>query len=282
MKATRVSLTLAALVFYDNVYASPCKPKSSTTAILTSSEVLTTTGTISVSESSVAGLPSSISELASTIATATSSVAESASTITTVITSVAEPSSTAILTSSDAPTTTTAVEESSPSGLFINPSFDESNASGDYDGSPWILEDAVSPLSVSINSDLGHSGSHSAYWSITNTAQAGSIHQRLDLERDGFYTLSYWWYVDEIEQPSGLSTCYIQMKQQGVDGRTSAFPDFFILPETLPLSTWTKREIIFNPTSITPAFMKLSVACYGGAGSGVKIAIDDVSLVRRV
>ncbi|OBS26094.1 hypothetical protein FPOA_00038 [Fusarium poae] len=276
MKATRICLTLVALVFCGNGYASPCKPKPSTATILTSSEIPTTTATISVAESSVTTFASITSESAPS----ESLISESTATMSTAITSLAEPSSTAILTSSDAPTTSTAVEESSPSSLFINPSFDEPSDLGQYDGSPWMLKDDVSPLSVSIKSDLAHTGSHSAYWSITNTVQNGRIYQRVDLEQSTMYTLSYWWYVDEVEQPTGLDTCFILMTQDGVDGLTSSFPEFFALPLTLPLSTWTKREIRFNSINITPAFMTFSVTCYGSAGSGLKIAIDDITLSK--
>ncbi|KAG8674074.1 hypothetical protein FPOAC1_000037 [Fusarium poae] len=286
MKATRICLTLVALVFCGNGYASPCKPKPSTATILTSSEIPTTTATISVAESSVTTFALITSESAtsesatSESATSESLISESTATMSTAITSLAEPSSTAILTSSDAPTTTTAVEESSPSSLFINPSFDEPTDLGQYDGSPWMLKDDVSPLSVSIKSDLAHTGLHSAYWSVTNTVQNGRIYQRVDLEQSTLYKLSYWWYVDEVEQPTGLDTCFISMTQDGVDGLSRSFPEFFFLPSTLPLSTWTKREIPFNSINITPAFMTFSVTCYASAGSGLKIAIDDITLSK--
>jgi hypothetical protein len=184
MKATRFSLTFVLLALCGNGHAGPCKPKSSSTALdaTSSSEVSTATDASSVAESSTTYLFSIISESIASTATATSDSQLSSSTelptssitteTATATTSVAELSSsvealttsnTAEATTSDAPTTTTTTEESAPSGLFLNPSFDEPNGDGDFDGSPWTLEDAVSPISVRINSDLAHTGSHSAY-----------------------------------------------------------------------------------------------------------------------
>ncbi|KAH7163749.1 hypothetical protein DER46DRAFT_660881 [Fusarium sp. MPI-SDFR-AT-0072] len=167
-----------------------------------------------------------------------------------------------------------------PLTSFLTPSFDESNAEGDIDGSPWTLADSISPKSVSFNSDLAHSGSHSAYWSVENTAQNGVVRQTVTLEENKGYTLSYWWYVDEDEQPQNID-CYITLEQRSTDGTTATFAGFQVLTTPLPLKTWTKEETGFNSITITPAVMSFSVVCASSAGSGLKIAIDDVYMAKQ-
>ncbi|KAF4446202.1 hypothetical protein F53441_10178 [Fusarium austroafricanum] len=309
MKATRFSLTFIVLALCGTGHASPCKPKTSTTissaldGTSSTEATLSATGTTSVAESSTTDLTSIISESVST-ATATSDAQPSTSTelstssatieTATLTTSTAELSSTEILTTSGTETTTsdalttttdaattTTTEASTPSGLFLNPTFDEPNGEGDFDGSPWVLQDSVSPMSVHIDSDLGHSSSHSAYWSVTNTAQNGRLLQTVALEQSMFYTLSYWWYIDEDQQPQNLNGCYIMVTQNSLDGLTSSFPDFMALSTPLPLKTWTKHEKAFNSVNITPARMEISVICSDSAGSGIKVAIDDIQLSKR-
>ncbi|KAG5796253.1 hypothetical protein H9Q69_004679 [Fusarium xylarioides] len=283
MKATRFSLTFIALTLCGSGHAGPCKPKSSTTLVATSTEATLSASTeistaTSVAESSTTDLSSIISEPITSTATATSdsqfsssstellsssvtietgtattSAAELSSTIETLTTS-----NTAEATTSDAPTTTTA-EVSVPSNLFLNPSFDEPNAEGDFDDSPWTLSDSVSPLSVSISPDPAHSGSHSAYWSIDSTAQNGVVSQTVALEQFQTYALSYWWYVDEDAQPQNID-CYIIVDQTSTDD--------------LHLPT-------FNSINIAPAKMGVNVLCDGSAGTGIKVAIDDVYLAKQ-
>ncbi|KAG7414757.1 hypothetical protein Forpe1208_v006981 [Fusarium oxysporum f. sp. rapae] len=281
MRATRFSLTFVALALCSSGHAGPCKPKSSTTALVgttsteatlsASAEISTAT---SVAESSTTDLSSIISESITSTATATSDSQFSSSTelstsfITTktaiATTSAAELSSsaetlttsnTAEATTSDAPTTTATTEDSTPSNLFLNPS-------------------------VSFNSDLAHSGSHSAYWSVENTAQNGVVRQTVTLEENKVYTLSYWWYVDEDEQPQNID-CYITLEQRSTDGTTATFAGFQVLTTPLPLKTWTKEETGFNSITITPAVMSFSVVCASSAGSGLKIAIDDVYMAKQ-
>ncbi|KAJ0138238.1 Uncharacterized protein HZ326_18825 [Fusarium oxysporum f. sp. albedinis] len=181
MKATRFSLTFITLALCGSGHAGPCKPKSSSTVIDGTTEATLSASTeistaTSIAESSTTDLSSIISESLTSTATATSDSQIPTSSMTTepatATTSATELSSsaetltttnTAEATTSDAPTTTTTTEESAPSELFLNPSFDEPNADGDFDGSPWTLGDAVSPVSVSIKSDLAHTGFHSAY-----------------------------------------------------------------------------------------------------------------------
>ncbi|KAF4334023.1 hypothetical protein FBEOM_12151 [Fusarium beomiforme] len=182
-------------------------------------------------------------------------------------------------TTSDAPTTT-AAETSAPSGLFLNPSFDEPNDRGDYDGYPLTRSDTVSPGSVGTSSDIAHTGSHSAYWSVTSTSQNGQIKQQVSLGQSQVYTLSYWHYMDEDDQPQALDTCYIGVTQEATDGLTSSFPDFFMLTTPLPLKTWTYHMITFNSVDVSPAIMEISVSCYVNAGSGIKVAIDDIQLSK--
>ncbi|KAF5568396.1 hypothetical protein FPHYL_2780 [Fusarium phyllophilum] len=304
MKATRFSLTFVALALCGSVYAGPCKPKSSTALIGTTSTEATLSASTeistatSVAESSTTDLSSIISEsitssatatldsqfssstellslsVTTETATATTSAAELSSTIETLTTS-----NTAEVTTSDAATTSTA-EVSVPSNLFLNPSFDEPNADGDFDGSPWTLSDSVSPLSVSISSDLAHSGSHSAYWSIDSTAQNGVVSQTVALEQFQTYALSYWWYVDEDAQPQNID-CYIVVDQTSTDGLTSTFANLKTLTPPLPLKTWTKWEATFNSINIAPAKMGVNVLCDIDAGTGIKVAIDDVYLAKQ-
>ncbi|KAF5616787.1 uncharacterized protein FTJAE_12936 [Fusarium tjaetaba] len=306
MKATRFSLTFVVLALCSSGHAGPCKPRSSTALVGTTSTEATLSASTeistatSVAESSTADLSSIISEsITSTLAetsdsqlssstellsssvttdtaTVTTSAAELSSTVETLTASTTAEAITTEATTTEAPTTTTA-EVSVPSNLFLNPSFDEPNGDGDFDGSPWTLSDSVSPLSVTINSDLAHSGSHSAYWSIENTAQNGVVSQTVDIEQFEFYTLSYWWYVDEDTQPQNID-CYIIVDQTSTDGLTSTSAGFHPLTSPLPLKTWTKRETIFNSINIAPAKMGVSVLCGDSAGSGIKVAIDDVKL----
>ncbi|CAG7566164.1 unnamed protein product [Fusarium equiseti] len=186
-------------------------------------------------------------------------------------------SNTAETVTSDVPISTTS-QEPAPSNLFSNPSFEVPSIDGEVDGTSWIVEDGPSS-SVSITPDVARTGSHSAYWSITVTGQnGGTVKQEVALENSHFYKLSYWWYIDEDVQPQSLQGCYITITQDGTDGLTSSFPDFFALPSPLPLRTWTKRELSFNSINITPAYMTFSVFCYQNAGSGLKVAIDDIQL----
>ncbi|EXM20305.1 hypothetical protein RAB80_003700 [Fusarium oxysporum f. sp. vasinfectum] len=301
MKATRFSLTFIALALCGSGHAGPCKPKSSSTAIdgTTSTEATLSASTeistaTSIAESSTTDLSSIISESLTSTATATSDSQIPTSSMTTepvtATTSATELSSsvetltttnTAEATTSDAPTTTTTTEESTPSELFLNPSFNEPNADGDFDGSPWTLGDAVSPVSVSIKSDLAHTGFHSAYWSITNTAQNGYIEQTVTLEQRQLYSLTYWWYIDEDQQPQNFQDCYIGVEQRSVDDSGAYFPDFLQLETPLPLKTWTKQDITFNSETISPAVMRLSIRCLTNAGSGLRIAIDDIHLSKK-
>ncbi|KAF5724192.1 hypothetical protein FMUND_1094 [Fusarium mundagurra] len=303
MKAMRFSLTIVALALCGSGYAGPCKPKPSTAVIgTTSTEATLSTSTgistaTSVAESSTTDLSSIISESITSTATVTSDSQFSSSaellssSITTetvtATTSAAELSSTiesltasttAEATTSDAPTTTTA-EVSTPSNLFLNPSFDEPNADGDFDGSPWTLSDTVSPLSVSISSELAHSGSHSAYWAIDSTSQTGVVSQTVGLEQFQIYTLSYWWYVDEDAQPP--NACYIFVDQTSTDGLTSTTASFQALTAPLPLKTWTKWETTFNSINIAPAEMGVNVLCDSVVGSGIKVTIDDIYVAKQ-
>ncbi|KAF5978640.1 hypothetical protein FCOIX_5744 [Fusarium coicis] len=304
MKATRFSLTFIALALCGSGHAGPCKPRSSTALVGTTSAEATLSASTeissatSVAESSTTDLSSIIFESFTATATATSNSQFSSSTelqhssVTTetgtATTSVAELSAVETLTTSniaeattsDAPTTTT-VEASVPSNLFLNPSFDESNAGGEYDGSPWALSDRNFPISVSITSDLAHTGSHSAYWSIENTAQNGVVSQTVNLEQSAFYTFSYWWYVDEDTQPQDID-CYIVVIQRSTDGLRSAPARFHPLTTPLPLKTWTERETTFNSIDITPAKMEIHVLCSDSAGSGIKVAIDDIYVAKVV
>ncbi|PNP74672.1 hypothetical protein FNYG_12008 [Fusarium nygamai] len=280
MKAKRFSLTFVALALCGSGHAGPCKPRSSTALVETTSTEATLSASTeissatSVAESSATDLSSFISESITSSATATSDSQFSSST------ELLSSSVTTEAATSEAPTTTTA-EVSVPSNLFLNPSFDEPNGDGDYDGSPWTLSDSVSPRSVSISSDLAHSGSHSAYWSIENTAQNGGVSQTVDLEPFAFYTLSYWWYVDEDAQPQNID-CYILVEQRSTDGLTATNAGFHPLRTPLPLKTWTKRETTFNSINIAPAEMRVSVVCGDSAGSGIRVAIDDVYVAKLV
>ncbi|KAF5660672.1 hypothetical protein FHETE_8835 [Fusarium heterosporum] len=271
----RVSLTFVVLMLCGSGYAGPCKPKSPTTTALdgtssvqatvsASTEVDTATGATSVAEPSTTDLSSSITTDINTATTTT----------------IAELSSSIEIPTTTAEATTTTAEEPGPSQLFLNPTFDEPNDDQDYDASPWVLSDSVSPMSVHISDVLGRSGSHSAYWSITSTSQNGKVYQPVNLERSKIYKLSYWWYVDDIQQPQGISDCYIVVEQRSIDGKSATWPSFQQLPTPLPLKTWTKFETSFNSLNIINANIALNVVCSTSAGSGLKIAIDDVSLLN--
>ncbi|TVY67344.1 hypothetical protein Focb16_v009939 [Fusarium oxysporum f. sp. cubense] len=136
-------------------------------------------------------------------------------------------------------------------------------------------------MSVSIKSDLAHTGFHSAYWSITNTAQNGYIEQTVTLEQRQLYSLTYWWYIDEDQQPQNFQDCYIGVEQRSVDDSGAYFPDFLQLETPLPLKTWTKQDITFNSETISPAVMKFSIRCLTNAGSGLRIVIDDIHLSKK-
>ncbi|KAF5576626.1 hypothetical protein FPANT_10845 [Fusarium pseudoanthophilum] len=308
MKATRFSLTFVALALCGTGHAGPCKPRSSTALVGTTSTEATLSASTeistatSVAEFSATDLSSIISEsttatatatsdsqlsssteLSSSVttetATATTSAAEFSSTVETLTASTTAEATTSEATTSEAPTTTTA-EVSVPSNLFLNPSFDEPNADGEFDGSPWTLSDSASPLSVSISSVLAHSGSHSAYWSIDSTLQTGVVSQTVSLEQSQIYTLSYWWYVDEDAQPP--NACYIFVDQTSTDGLTSTTASFQALTPTLPLKAWTKWETTFNSINIAPAKMGVTVLCDSVAGSGIKVAVDDIFITKLV
>ncbi|RBR26921.1 uncharacterized protein FIESC28_00189 [Fusarium coffeatum] len=187
-------------------------------------------------------------------------------------------SNTAETTTSDIPISTTS-EEPAPSNLFFDPSFEEPSIDGEVDGTPWIVRDGPSS-SVGITPDVARTGSHAAYWSVTVTGQnGGTVKQEVALDYSHFYKISYWWYIDEDAQPESLRSCYISIVQDSTDGKSSSFPDFFLLPSPLPLKTWTKRELSFNSINITPAYMTFSVFCFEDAGTGLKVAIDDIQLV---
>ncbi|KAF5672626.1 heterokaryon incompatibility (het-6OR allele) [Fusarium circinatum] len=186
---------------------------------------------------------------------------------------------TAEATTSDAPTTTTTTEESAPSGFFANPSFEVPNSLGVYDGSPWALQDSSFPLSVSIKSGLGHTGSHSAYWSVTSTDTSARIQQMAALEANQMYSLSFWWYINTDVQPQGINGCSLSIIQRS--GRSNLIPGTLDLSTTLPLKTWTKYDISFNSQTLAPAMMTFIVSCSGSAGTGFKLAIDDVDLVKQ-
>ncbi|KAH7174386.1 uncharacterized protein B0J16DRAFT_348555 [Fusarium flagelliforme] len=318
MRVTTFNLAFAFLALCGNGHAGPCKPKSTsaaldgpsstegTTSASTQETISTSTVVSATTEESTAveSLTSSIiSEPVSSIVTTTSDALLSLSTelsassettetsnsmtaetpaTTTMTTELSSEfpttSNTAETTTSDVPISTT-TEEPAPSGLFLNPSFDEPNPDGEFDGSPWIMADGASS-SVSINPDLAHTGSHSAYWSITATAEdGGTIKQRVSFESDHLYKLSYWWYIDEDVQPQNSQGCYITIVQEGTDGLTSSYPEFLPLISPLPLKTWTKREFLMNPMSISPADMIFSVFCFQNVGNGLKVAIDDIKLL---
>ncbi|KAF5555318.1 hypothetical protein FNAPI_6174 [Fusarium napiforme] len=304
MKASRFSLTFVALALCGTGHAGPCKPRSSTALVETTSTEATLSAStvistaISVAESSASDLSSIISESTTATATATSDSQFSSSTgllsssitteTATATTSAAELSSTTETltasttfeaTTTEAPTTTTA-EVSVPSNLFLNPSFDEPGPDGDYNGSPWAISDS-NPSSFSIRSDLAHSGSHSAYWSIRDVHQVSLVSQPVALESNQYYTLSYWWYIDDDAQPQNFD-CYIIVDQTSTDGLTSISADFYTLRSPLPLKTWTKRQFTFNSFSIVPAELSVSVICGESAGSGIKVAIDDVYVAKLV
>jgi hypothetical protein len=107
------------------------------------------------------------------------------------------------------------------------------------------------------------------------------VSQTVDLEQFAFYTLSYWWYVDEDTQPQNID-CYIIVEQTSTNGLTSTSAGFHPLTSPLPLKTWTKRETTFNSINIAPAKMGVSVLCGDSAGSGIKVAIDDVYVAKLV
>ncbi|KAF5536351.1 heterokaryon incompatibility (het-6OR allele) [Fusarium mexicanum] len=280
---------------------------STETSIATSSDQASTTDISSIVsesvsstatselESSTTALSSAISEsIASTATTTTDSQFSSTTELSTsfittdtaTATTSAELSSietltttTAEATTSDAPTTTTTTEESAPSGFFANPSFEVPNSLGVYDGSPWALQDSSFPLSVSIKSGLGHTGSHSAYWSVTSTDTSARIQQMAALEANQMYSLSFWWYIDNDVQPQGLNGCSLSIIQRS--GRSNLIPGTLDLSTTLPLKTWTKYDISFNSQTLAPAMMTFIVSCSGSAGTGFKLAIDDIDLVKQ-
>ncbi|KAF5675606.1 hypothetical protein FDENT_9741 [Fusarium denticulatum] len=295
MKATRFSLTFITLALCGSGHAGPCKPKLSSTAIdgtasagatLSASTEISTATATSIAEPSTTDLSSVIFESFTSTATATSVSQILTSSVTTepaLATTSAETLTTTNsveASTSDAPTTTTTTEASAPSELFLNPSFDEPNADGDYDGSPWTLGDAVSPISVSIKSGLARTGLHSAYWSIANLAQNGYIKQQANLEQQQLYSLTYWWYVDEDQQPQNLQDCFIMVEQRNLGGSAAYYPDFLALETPLPLKTWTKQDITFNSFDIAPAVMSFSISGVN-ANSGLRIAIDDVHLSKK-
>ncbi|KAF5247676.1 hypothetical protein FANTH_6299 [Fusarium anthophilum] len=269
--------------------------QSSTTDISSIvSESVSSTAT-SEPETSSTDLSSAISEsIASTATTTTDSQFSSTTELSTsfittetaITTTSAELSSietltttTAEATTSDAPTTTTTTEESVLSGVFTNPSFEVPNSLGVYTGSPWALLDGDFPMSVSIKSGLGHTGSHSAYWSVTDTDSSGRIQQMAALEANQMYSLSFWWYIDSDVQPQGLNGCSVLILQRS--GQSNLIPGTLDLSTTLPLKTWTKYDISFNSQTLTPAMMTFIVSCSGSAGTGLKLAIDDVDLVKQ-
>ncbi|KAJ4005642.1 hypothetical protein NW766_011196 [Fusarium irregulare] len=173
----------------------------------------------------------------------------------------------------------TTTEQPAPSNLLLNPSFDEPNPDGQFDGSPWAV-DYVESGSLNINQDLGRTGSRSAYWSFpaTNEPAFGVMQQRVSFESNHVYKFSYWWYIDESVQPQGVEDCTVYTSQQSVDGRITYYSDTLTLSWPLPLKTWTKREFQFNAESLSAAYMAFTALCYAGTGTGLKIAIDDVQL----
>ncbi|KAF5618388.1 hypothetical protein F52700_12337 [Fusarium sp. NRRL 52700] len=284
--------------------------QSSTTDVSSIISESVTSTTTSEGESSTADLSSTISESIAETATTTSDsqfmsatelstsiiTTETATTNTEIATTTTEidttttsaelslvealtTTTTAEATTSDAPTTTTTTEESAPSGVFANPSFEVPNSLGVYDGSPWTLLDSSFPLSVSIKSGLGHTGSHSAYFSVTNTDTSGRIQQTANLEANQMYSLSFWWYIDNDVQPQGLNGCSLSILQRS--GRSNLITGTLELSPLLPLKTWTKYDIGFNSQTLTPAMMTFIVSCSGSAGTGFKLAVDDVDLVKQ-
>ncbi|KAL9568809.1 hypothetical protein ACKAV7_007026 [Fusarium commune] len=243
MRATRFSLTFVALALCSSGHAGPCKPKSSTTALVgttsteatlsASAEISTAT---SVAESSTTDLSSIISESITSTATATSDSQFSSST----------ELSTSFITTETAIATTSAAE----------------------------LSSSAETLTTSNTAEA------TTYWSVENTAQNGVVRQTVTLEENKVYTLSYWWYVDEDEQPQNID-CYITLEQRSTDGTTATFAGFQALTTPLPLKIWTKEETGFNSITITPAVMSFSVVCASSAGSGLKIAIDDVYMAKQ-
>ncbi|KAI1070966.1 hypothetical protein LB507_010994, partial [Fusarium sp. FIESC RH6] len=181
-------------------------------------------------------------------------------------------------TTSDIPISTT-TEKPAPSNLLLNPSFDEPNPNGQFDGSPWAV-DFVTAGSLNINQNLGRTGSRSAYWSFpaTNELAVGIMQQRVLFESNHVYKFSYWWYIDESVQPQGSEDCQIYTSQQDVNGRITYYSDTVALSWPLPLKTWTKREFQFNAESLSAAYMQFTAGCFTSTGTGLKIAIDDVQL----
>ncbi|KAM0426292.1 hypothetical protein ACHAPT_008332 [Fusarium lateritium] len=312
MKVPVVSLAFAALALCGTGHASPCLPKPSSTAASTTavssttgtstdatastSSALSSTETISSStaESSSTEIVSSSTDISSTVTASTtesSSTAESSSTeLPSSSTDVS--SSTEVLTtsttfstettSSVAPTTSTTSEEPSPTPIIVNSSFDTPNSDGIYDGAPWVLKDGLKTtgLSVSFNSNpsLAHSGYRSAFYEITQHSDRGRVEQPLSLQTGKKYVLKYWWLLNQ-GQPASNWGCYTTVHIYSGNYPSVVNDNNIAVP--VALNAWTEKVIPFTaPVDTTKIFVY--AFCNAYAGSGVKIAIDDITIEPEV
>ena len=208
MRGTPFTLSFALLALCGHGLAGPCKPNTTSTALdgpsstqgvtstsaqettSASTAVSTTTEESSAVESFTSYSSSIISDPVSSIATTTSDALLSSSTElsassettdtsdTTTWTTEISTSYTVETTTSDMPVSTT-TEQPAPSNLLLNPSFDEPNPDGQFDGSPWAV-DYVESGSLNINQDLGRTGSRSAY--VLPDQSAGLFTHAIDVD----------------------------------------------------------------------------------------------------
>ncbi|SPJ90988.1 uncharacterized protein FTOL_13390 [Fusarium torulosum] len=278
MKVSVVSITFTVLALCSGGHASPCKPKSSSAS---TTDVLTATSAISTAESSSTEVLFTSTEIPSSTVPETTSTDFS----TTVITSADTTTSVELIkttTAISSAETTTISEESAPTQIFVNPSFDEQSSSGAYDGSPWTFTDSSTTSVVGLNSDpsLAHSGSYSAYWSVTTISQRSRVVQTVSLVAGETYTLSYWWFVNQDQQPTNNVGCYIAVQQTQVSTSMSTYPEFFPLTVPLPLKSWTKRDVAFTGKGGNTE-LSIFVFCNAGVSDGLKVAIDDITLYKN-
>ncbi|KAF4474688.1 HNM1-Choline permease [Fusarium agapanthi] len=177
--------------------------------------------------------------------------------------------------------TTTSDSQSSSATEFSTSSITTETATTTTAAELSSVETLTTTTAEATTSDAPTTTTTTEYWLVTNTDQAGRIKQTVSLETSQMYSISFWWYIDEDQQPQNLYGCSISVEQRSTDGRTAFFPGHLTLTTPLPLKAWTKHDTSFNSQSVTPAVMTLVVSCSDFAGSGVKVAIDDIDLVKQ-
>ncbi|KAM5347781.1 hypothetical protein ACJ41O_007605 [Fusarium nematophilum] len=162
-----------------------------------------------------------------------------------------------------------------PVNLIQNPSFDEPNSAGVYDGSPWVIGENSDPTFIQAtildDPDLSRTGDYSAFFALVDPYRESSISQVIeDLEVGTEYQLVYHYLVHK-GQPTATDACRTFMVVDGVE-----FDNPIVAPVTL--DTYSLDETIFTPTQAQTG-IRIGVEC-GDPGDGFQVAIDDASLYK--